>query len=269
MHPFSVAETACPDLPDPHAVIRQPTRIPDADFQALWEHGGFPEPFLKRDARFTRRWAGLRLQQLLREELRDVTRIHELAQLEVLAQLLLTRSATQLNYSSLAADVCVAVDTIRRWLDILCGLHFGFIVRPWYRNVANSLRKEPKWFLRDWSDVQEPGRRAETLVACHLLKAVEGWTDLGLGAFELGYLRDKAKREVDFIVARDHQPWFLVEVKQADERISPALGHYQRQTGAPSAFQVTIEAAYVDADCFARPGPPLLVPARTFLSQLL
>jgi hypothetical protein len=42
--PTAIAETACPDLPDPHAVIRQPTRIPDADFQALWEHGGFPAP---------------------------------------------------------------------------------------------------------------------------------------------------------------------------------------------------------------------------------
>jgi hypothetical protein len=26
--------------------------------------------------------------------------------------------------------------------------------------------------------------RAETLVACHLSKAVEGWTDLGFGEFE-------------------------------------------------------------------------------------
>ena len=31
----------------------------------------------------------------------------------------------------------------------------------------------------------DKGKRAETLVACHLLKAVEGWTDLGYGEFSL------------------------------------------------------------------------------------
>jgi hypothetical protein len=36
----------------------------------------------------------------------------------------------------------------------------------------------------------------------------------------------------------------------------------------PHAFQVVGDADYVAADCFARPGEPLVVPARTFLSQL-
>jgi len=72
-----------------------------------------------------------------------------------------------------------------------------------------ALRKEPKWFLRDWSGVADDGAHAETFVACHLLKAVETWTDLGFGSFELRYLRDKQKREVDFLVVRDRKPWFL------------------------------------------------------------
>jgi predicted AAA+ superfamily ATPase len=87
------------------------------------------------------------------------------------------------------------VDTARRWVDLLVRLHYGFLVRPWFSNVSKSLRKEPKWFLRDWSGIEDRGARAETFIACHLLKAVEGWTDLGLGQFELRYLRDKLKRE--------------------------------------------------------------------------
>ena len=39
-----------------------------------------------------------------------------------------------------------------------------------------------------------------------MLKAVEGWTDLGYGDFSLGYLRDKSRREVDFVVVRDGKP---------------------------------------------------------------
>lgn len=269
MHPFSVAESACVELPDPVRIVRSPQSISAAAFTALWEHGGFPEPFLQRDAAFTRRWRNLRNQQLLREDIRESTRIHELAQLEMLARLLAARSAGQVNYSSLAVEVRVAADTLRRWVDMLAGMHYGLLVRPWFRNVANSLRKEPKWYLRDWAAVDDPGARLETLVACHLLKAVEGWSDLGLGTFELGYLRDKQKREVDFVVVRDGQPWFLVEAKTSDATLSPALAYFQKQTQAPFAFQAVLNADPVAADCFAKPRPPLIVPLKTLLSQLL
>ena len=45
----------------------------------------------------------------------------------------------------------------------------------------------------------------------------------------------------------------------------PSLAHFQGQTKAPLAFQVVLDADYADADCFARPHGPLVVPARTFL----
>ena len=146
-------------------------------------------------------------------------------------------------------------------------LYYGFEIRPWFKNIENSLRKTPKWYLRDWATVSDEGKRAETMVACHLLKAVEGWTDLGLGAFELFYLRDKKKREVDFLVTRDGEPWFIAEVKKSDEALSPNLEYYQGCTKARHAFQVVLDAPYVQADCFSR-TTPVAVPARTFLSQL-
>ncbi|MCD4700009.1 MAG: AAA family ATPase [Phycisphaerae bacterium] len=269
MHPFSVAEAIRQDLPDSRRIVRKPEKIKSSEFDALWVHGGYPEPFIKRDSRFSRRWRNLRTQQMLREDIRDLTQIHHLGQLEMLVHLLTTRSAHQLVYNNLAREVRVSIDTVRRWIDTLYSLHLGFLVRPWFKNISRSLRKEPKWFLRDWSIIDDAGDRAETFVACHLLKAVEGWNDMGMGEFRLGYLRDTNKREVDFIVVRDGQPWFLVEAKHSDEAISPALKYFQEQTKAPFAFQVVLEADYVDADCFSRPRSPQVVPARTFLSQLL
>ncbi len=269
MHPFSVAETLTQDLPDEKRIIRPPKKIRPANFDALWNHGGYPEPFLKRDMRFSRRWQSLRLEQLVREDIRDLTQIQQLDQLELLVKLLAERSAHQLIYGNLASDVRVSIDTTRRWIDVLVSLHLGFLIRPWFKNVSRSLRKEPKWFLRDWASIKDPGDKAETFVACHLLKAVEGWNDMGLGKFELGYLRDKEKREVDFLVARDGKPWFLVEVKQRDESISSSLKYFQQQLAAPFAFQVVLDANYVDADCFTKVGAPIAVPAQTFLSQLL
>ena len=70
-------------------------------------------------------------------------------------------------------------------------------MKPWFRNIENTLRKTPKWYLRDWSAIADEGKRVETLVACHLLKAVETWTDLGLGDYGLYYIRTSRKEEVD------------------------------------------------------------------------
>jgi predicted AAA+ superfamily ATPase len=269
MHPFSIAEMLHTDLPDSKRIVRPPKKAKESDFNALWRHGGYPEPFLKRDARFSRRWQTLRLEQLIREDIRDLTQIQHIDQLETLVRLLADRSAHQLVYGNLAKEVRVSIDTVRRWIDILRQLHLGFLVRPWHKNVSRSLRKEPKWFLRDWASIEDAGDRAETFIACHLLKAVDGWNDMGLGAFELGYLRDKEKREVDFVVVRDRTPWFLVEVKHRDESLDATVKYYQDRIKAPFAFQVVVDAEYVDADCFAVSRGPIVVPARTFLSQLL
>jgi len=181
---------------------------------------------------------------------------------------LATRSSDQLIHSSLAKQVRVSENTVRSWVATLSSFHYGFLVRPWFRNVAKALRKEPKWFLRDWSGIADVGKRTETFCACHLLKAVEGWTDLGLGSFELHYLRDTQKREVDFLVVRDEEPWLLVEAKQGAAGLSPHLDHFQRQTRAEHAFQVSMDADYVDTDCFSRTDP-VVVPGRTFFAQLL
>ena len=170
--------------------------------------------------------------------------------------------------ASLANEIRVSENTIREWVAVLKVLYYGFEIRPWFRNIENSLRKTPKWYLRDWSAVSDEGKRAETLVACHLLKAVECWSDLGLGKFELFYLRDKQKHEIDFLVARDDEPWFLVEAKKSDNVLSPQLDFFQKATRAVHAFQVVLDAPYIESDCFSR-TKPVVVPALTFLSQLI
>jgi len=265
MHPLSVGEIARTNLPA--TCTQTPTEIADGDWQALLRHGGHPEPFLQRSDPFSLRWRQLRHSQLFKEDVRDLTRIQELDQLAILGKLLSERSGCHVVYASLARAVRVSEHTVRSWITALSSLHHGFLVKPWHRNVTKALRKEPKWFLRDWSGIPDPGQRAETCVACHLLKAAECWTDLGLGNFELRYLRDKQKREVDFVMIRDDQPWFLVEVKHADTALSPSLRHFQQQTKSEHAFQVVMEKPYVDQDCFIH-HRPLVVSARTLLSQL-
>ena len=265
MHPLGVAELVRPDLDVRE--IHAPRPVADADWDALWDHGGFPEPFTRRDRRFTVRWRKLRREQLFREDLRDLTKIADLTGVRILSELLLARAGNQIVTSSLAREIGVAETTVKTWTATLEYFYEGFRVRPWFRNVENSIRKTPKWYQRDWCEVADEGARFENLVACHLLKAVDMWNDLGLGDYALHYVRNKAKEEVDFLVAKDGRPWFLVEAKLSDVRLSPALASMQKATGAAHAFQVVRDLPYADADAFSH-RDPISVSARSFLSQL-
>src|SRR5690606_18579323 len=111
VHPLSVAEIVAPYLIEEE--IRPPSPITDADWEALIEHGGFPEPFLQRSKEFSRRLRKIRKEQLFREDIRDGTRIQELAQLELLAELLRKQAAQSMDYLSLSKKVGVSIDTIR------------------------------------------------------------------------------------------------------------------------------------------------------------
>lgn len=268
MHPLSVAEIIRPEVGEPPGE-RPPAPIDDEAFEALERFGGFPEPLSRASDRFATRWRRLRHQQLFREELRDLTRVQELGKVQTLAQLVIQQAGQLVTYSSLADALDASIDSVKRWLGILESLYFHFPVRPWYRNVARSLRKEPKFYLWDWSLIDDPGRRFENLVASALLKAVHLWTDHGFGDFGLHFLRDKEKREVDSLVSRDGKPWLLVEAKLSGRAgISPSLVRFQEQLRADNALQVAHDLPYVDRSCFGL-GRPTVVPARTFLSQLV
>jgi len=51
MHPFSVAETLTQELPDAKQIVRGPVKVKAKDFNALWQHGGYPAPFLPKYGR--------------------------------------------------------------------------------------------------------------------------------------------------------------------------------------------------------------------------
>ncbi len=266
IHPLSVAEITTPHLIE--GEIRSPAPISDDDWAALIKHGGFPEPFLQRSEEFSRRLKTIRRDQLFREDIRDGTRIQELAQLELLAELLRKQAAQSMDYQSLSKKVGVSIDTIRRWLEVLKSFYYCFSIQPWSKNISRSLIKEPKLYLWDWSLIEEEGHAHENLVASHLLKAVHFWNDRGFGEYGLYYLRTKDKIETDFVVVKNGKPWFLVEVKTKAKGLSSALYHFQQETGAPHAFQAAFDLPFVNKSCFEEKGP-ILVPVRTLLSQLV
>lgn len=226
LHPLSVgevegAEPATPDtLPDR---LRSASSGGDSPLERLLGSGGFPEPFFKNEPAFARIWRRSRTERLVRDDLLDMTRVHEPSLLESAASLIPERVGSLFSVQSLARDLEVSHATAQRWLTWFSHLFLVFIVPPYTRSIARSIRKQPKVYLWDWSEVPDPGARLENLVAGHLLKAAHFWTDGGLGTFELFTVRDKDKREVDFLVTRDRRPWLMVECTLGEKGVSRHL----------------------------------------------
>lgn len=275
VHPFSIAECVRTQ-PNHKQEISSPLKIATDDFQVLLDFGGFPEPFLERNRRFYNRWKKLTYHQLFREEVRDLSRIQEVASLEKLAEFIRAQTGQLTNYSALSVKLGVSVHTIKQWIETLVTVYYSFVVTPWSKNVARSLLKQPKIYLWDWSNIEDEGARLENFVACHLLKAVHFWTDSGFGDYELHFVRDKEGREVDFLVTKDNRPWFLVEVKKSRQTaISKNLYYFHEQLNTEHAFQVVFDMPYIEQDCFvcsknrAQPNRPIIVPAQTLFAQMV
>ena len=268
MHPLTAGELV-KSKPPGEKLLTNPKKIQEEGFRQLIELGGFPEPFIKGEKRFYNRWRKLRSEQLFREDLRDLTNINEIDQLEIFGQLLEKRAGQLINYSSLAGDVQVSANTIKSWISTLEQFYYCFRVKPWHTNVPKTLLKQPKVYFWDWSIVNDKGQRYENFVASHLLKAVHMWTDLGYGDFDLYFLRDKVKREVDFLISRDGRPWIIIEVKSADSGgLSPSLKYFYSVVKPEHAFQIDFSSKYIDRDCFSIHAP-VKVPAMTLLTQLI
>ncbi|OGQ89653.1 MAG: hypothetical protein A2289_06025 [Deltaproteobacteria bacterium RIFOXYA12_FULL_58_15] len=251
LHPLSVHEVLEPKgtvLNDkPEATLEtlfnlsgEPPRQSREAVQALLRWGGFPEPFLKQNTRQHRLWLRERRDLIVREDLRDISRIQLLSHVEELVELIALRAGHELSYNALREDLQVALDSVRLWVGYLQRLHYLFIVRPFTGKIARALRREPKLYLWDWSEIEDPGARFENLVASHLLKWCHFTQDWGLTPLELHYLRDKEKREVDFLITRDKKPWLLVEAKLSDTQPSPALMHFAERLGDVRKIQVVL-----------------------------
>jgi len=101
----------------------------------LIERGGFPEPCLAEHANDAQRWRRQYATDLIREDVHEFSRLHEINTMRVFFELLRERVGLPLSLASLARDLAVSATTLRRYLDILQALYVVIVVQPWHRNT--------------------------------------------------------------------------------------------------------------------------------------
>lgn len=231
LHPFSVREWV--DLSDAK---------PEDALDRLIERGGLPEPFLAADKVEAERWRRQYFTDLVREDVLEFSRIQEVRVMRLLVELLRGRVGSPLSIASLARDLQAAPNTVSKYLEILEALYVIFLVRPYHRNVARAILKEPKVYFFDTGYVLgDEGVKWENSCAAMLLKHSDYQQDVLGRETCLHYLRTKDGAEVDFVLCEAGEPCYLIECKYADNKLSPALVKFSELFPQAQAIQLVRE----------------------------
>jgi uncharacterized protein len=232
LHPISVREWC-----------DQTSASPTQALAHLLERGGFPEPALAENDQEAQRWRSEYFNDLIREDVLEFSRLHEVNAMRLFAQTLQQRVGSPLSIASIARDIAVAPKTLTKYLEILEALYIVFTVRPWSRNITRAALKQPKVYFFDTGLVKgDAGVRFENLVACHLLKQVH-WQQDALGKqTDLHYIRTKDGAEVDFALSdaggTEAVLTHLIECKLSDAKPHTALKRFGIEQ--PNALSVQV-----------------------------
>ena len=213
LHPVSVREWC-----------EQTGATPEAALTHLLERGGFPEPCLAATDTEAQRWRRQYFDGLVRNDVLEFSRLHEVSAMRLFAQLLRSRVGSPLSLASIARDLHLAPVTLKKYLDILEALFIVFTVRPWHHNIARATLQSPKVYFYDSGLVEgDVGLRFENAVACALLKHAQWQHDAFGKEAQLHYVRTKDGAEVDFALSEGTTLTDLIECKIADAKPHRAL----------------------------------------------
>lgn len=228
LHPISVREWC-----------EQRGGTPAAALDHLMVRGGFPEPCLAERSEDADRWRQQYFTDLIREDVVEFSRLHEINAMRLFVELLRERVGAPLSLASIARDLAVSPTTLKRYLDILQALYIVFTVQPWHRNVARAILQTPKVYFFDTGLVRgNDGIRLENAVAAMLLKHVHFRQDARGKPAGLHYIRTKDGAEVDFALSEDNRLTHLIECKLADNTPHRALAGFAHKFPEAQAVQL-------------------------------
>lgn len=245
--PFTIAELGSNNAPSVDDFLKDPMQINmkrRKELKEIWDQlsklSGFPEPYLSGRENTYRRWSKTYSQQMIREDIRDLTGIRAIGDMQTLYYLLPSKIGSPLSIPSLSRDLKVTYNSVRSWMDVFERFFLAFTLSPWTQKISRAIQKEQKIYLFDSPRIKETAARFENMVAIELWRAVTTWSDMGYGQFSLHFIKDKEQQEVDFLIAKDLKPLILVEAKLSDRQPSPALRKFQQILNIP-AVQVVNE----------------------------
>ena len=192
----------------------------------LWSsflRGGYPELNANpnRDISF---WHTSYVQTYLERDIRGLRQIGDLTQFQSFLRALAARSAQLVNFSDIARDLGIALNTVKSWVSLLEATYQVTVLRPYHINIGKRLVKTPKVYFSDvgtlchLTGLRDPdhaasgpmsGQIMETAILSEIVRTL---THRGIDP-QIYFWRTSTGKEVDFIIESEGK-LIPVEVKQ-------------------------------------------------------
>ncbi|MDI6809011.1 MAG: ATP-binding protein [Candidatus Eisenbacteria bacterium] len=196
---------------------KEDSRAHDAeDYMLRW--GGMPALLTLSGEE---RWKWLRDYEYtyLERDLSDLTRLDDLEPFTKFQRLSALRSGRLLNYSELARDASVSVDTARRYMEYLRLSYQITLLQPYYKNITSSVIKTPKLYLLDVGLLRQlSGQRGElsgeiyeTMVVNEIFK----WIKTAQRNVDMFFYRTRSRLELDLLL-KSEKGFVGIEIKSRD-----------------------------------------------------
>jgi predicted AAA+ superfamily ATPase len=165
------------------------------------------------------------VQTYLQRDVRDLLKVSDLDLFMRFLKATAARTGQLLNYTDLARDCAVSVNTIRNWMAVLQASHQIFLLPAWHTNLSKRLYTTPKLhfldtglcaYLTEWTSptTLEAGAMSGAILESYVVSEIlKSWWHQGKEP-ALYHYRDKDGREIDLLIASDGM-LHPVEVKKA------------------------------------------------------
>jgi predicted AAA+ superfamily ATPase len=216
-----------PFLPGGQSVDRRADSAAEttlADIYARIWRGGFPAlctgQVRDRDL-FHRSY----VQTYLQRDVRDLLKVGDLEAFMRFLKATAARTGQLLNYTDLARDCGMSVNTARNWMTVLQASHQVYLLPAWHANLSKRLYTTPKLhfldtglcaYLTEWSSPETlaSGAMAGAILETHVFgEVLKSWWHAGKEP-SLYHYRDKDGHEIDLLVAHDGR-LHPIEVKRS------------------------------------------------------
>lgn len=161
----------------------------------------------------------------LSRDIRDLTQVADEISFTNFIGIVAARTATNVNYETLANEAGISAPTAKKWLSVLVSSGIVILIQPYSNNALKRVIKSPRMYFADtglcahltgWSSAKVLERGAmsgqffETWVVSEIYKS---YINNGKRP-PLYFYRDSNKKEIDLIIYKDNTV-YPIEIKKS------------------------------------------------------
>ncbi len=216
------------------------------DYSRLWEtihRGSMPE--LQDKNMHWERYYSSYIKTYIEKDVRQIINISDELKFIKFLTALAVRCGELLNVNSIANEVEVSADTIKRWLSILQTSGIIYLLEPYSNNVLKRVVKTPKVYFYDsglvcylarWTSAEtartgaQAGNIFENFVVSEILKS---HLNAGKTISSIYFYRDRDQREIDVVIEEDGK-LYPIEIKMTGNPTKTMGKHFTALDNIPN-----------------------------------